>query len=120
MIGRLATFSSCLRACGSRSAVHTFTVTRPPVISCAMGMSVEAVEIAEEAARGLLRPRLVHARLRRVRLQEEIVGRSQGKDAEFGWLQVAQRRALPDDAARLAATEVLHRGPGDDERDHEP
>src|SRR5260221_5246401 len=119
MIGRLATFSSCLRACGSRSGVHTFTGTRPPVMTCAMGMSVERVEIPEEAARGLLRPRLVHARLRRVGLEEEIVGRSERERAELGRLQLAQRRALPDDAARLVAAAVLQRRAGDDERDHQ-
>src|SRR5258706_16317888 len=102
MIGRLATFSSCLRACGSSSGVHTFTGTRPPVRTCAMGMSVERAEVPEQAARGLLRPRLVHARLRRVGLEEEIVGRSERERAEFGRLQVAQRCPLPDDAARLA------------------
>src|SRR2546430_3328467 len=121
MMGNCATFSSCLRACGSRSAVHTFTGTRPVVISWAIGIgSIERIELPEQTARGLLRSCLVDARPGAVRLAEEIVGARERHGAEGGRPQVAERSALADEVAGLAAPEVLQRRAGDDERDDEP
>src|SRR5258708_10758724 len=118
MIGKRATFSSCRRASGSRSGVHTFTGTRPVVISWAIGIaSIERIELPEQTARGFLRSCLVHARLRAVRLAEEIVRARERHGAERGRPQVAERGALADQVARLTAPEIRQRRDRGAERD---
>src|SRR5438876_8795942 len=115
-------FSSWRRAVASMSGVHTLTGTRPWSSSRAIGMqtSIGRFEVRQQPPRcRFLHARLVDATLRAFGLLEKIVGARERQEAELRRPQLAQIRALAEEAPGFRFREVLQQRAGGDERDHE-